>query len=161
MSMIIDGTNGLTFNNATTQASAGVVLQVVNAIYSTTVTNSTSTYADTGLTATITPKFTTSKILILVNQNGLYKGTGNASNSINLKLLKNSSNILTFAGIYGYTGVNNEIVVGSASCSYLDSPATISAVIYKTQYANYSNTASVSLQNFGENSTITLMEIAA
>ena len=53
MSMIIDGTNGLTFNNATTQASAGQVLQVVNATYATQVSNNTQTPADTNLTATI------------------------------------------------------------------------------------------------------------
>ena len=39
MTMIIDGTNGLTFNNATTQASAGCVLQVVNATTNTQVTS--------------------------------------------------------------------------------------------------------------------------
>jgi len=44
----------------------GKVLQVVNATYATSTTNSTSTYADTGLSATITPSSASSKVLVLV-----------------------------------------------------------------------------------------------
>ena len=54
-----------------TPASGGKVLQVVHATYSTLVTNSTTTYTDTGLTASITPSSTSSKVLIIVNQVGL------------------------------------------------------------------------------------------
>ena len=43
MSLILDGTAGVTFPNSTVQSSSGVVLQVVNATYSTTVSNSTGT----------------------------------------------------------------------------------------------------------------------
>jgi hypothetical protein len=42
MSMVIDGTNGLTFNNATTQASAGLVVGSASAITSGTAVASTS-----------------------------------------------------------------------------------------------------------------------
>jgi len=62
----------------------GSVLQVVNAITSTNVSNSTATMTDTGLTATITPKFSTSKILVLVSQNGVYKSAANANNMVDL-----------------------------------------------------------------------------
>ena len=65
MSMIIDGTNGLTFNNATVQASAGQVLQVVNATYGTAASTSSASFVDSGMSATITPKFATSKIFAL------------------------------------------------------------------------------------------------
>ena len=44
MSLILDGTNGLTFNNATTQASAGVVLQVVNATTTTQVSTTSTSF---------------------------------------------------------------------------------------------------------------------
>ena len=62
MTTIIDGSAGITFPNSTVQASAGQVLQVVNATYSTSTGTSSSSYVDTGLTASITPKFSTSKI---------------------------------------------------------------------------------------------------
>ena len=67
MTMIIDGTNGLTFNNATTQASAGQVLQVVQNIYASYSSTSSTSYVDSGLSASITPKFSTSKILVMVS----------------------------------------------------------------------------------------------
>lgn len=162
MSMIIDGTNGLTFNNSTVQASAGVVLQVVNATTATNVSNSTATMADTGLTATITPKFSTSKILVLVSQNGVYKSSANANNMVDMNLLRNSSGILgaNFAGTNGTTSTALENCVTASLC-YLDSPATTSATTYKTQFNSRNGTASVSVQYAGvSTSFITLMEIA-
>ena len=159
MSMIIDGTNGLTFNNSTTQASAGVVLQVVNAQTSTQVTTTSGSWSDTTLTATITPKFSTSKILILVTQSGLGKDAGNAGSAVNLKLLRASTDIIIFANGIGYTGVSNILYTSSASVNYLDSPATTSATTYKTQISSYSSGGNIYAQKDGI-STITLMEIA-
>jgi hypothetical protein len=161
MTMIIDGTNGLTFNNATTQASAGQVLQVVNASTSTAVSNSTSTYADTNLTATITPKFSTSKILVLISQNGLAKGPGTTGSGLKLQLLRASTVLIKIQGYGGYTESNTYNWFGGVSTSYLDSPATTSATTYKTQYANEANAASVGVNQDGSTSTITLLEIAA
>jgi len=164
MSMIIDGTSGVTFPNSTVQASAGQIIQVVNATYSTSVSNSTSTYADTGLTATITPKFSTSKILVLVDLNGLYK----QGNNINVmtRLVRNSTTILLIDDVAGYTGSSVANGVGGVSATYLDSPATTSATTYKTQFASDGNLGVVIVNNTnnvinGSTSTITLMEIAA
>ena len=159
MSMVIDGTNGLTFNNATTQASAGVVLQVVNATYSTQVSTSANTFSDTGLTATITPKFSTSKILVLVDQNSVSKDTSNTG--VNIKLQRNGSDLGGYFGfVAGYTNSTAASDIGSVSVNYLDSPATTSAITYKTQFASNSPTASAIVQQFNAMSTITLMEIA-
>ena len=138
----------------------GAVLQVVNATYSTSTSNSTNTYADTGLTATITPLFSTSKILVIVHQNGLYKSSANNTTSMNIQLLRGATNIGVFSqsDTYTFTAVENQI--GSASYVYLDSPATTSATIYKTQFSSRGNTASVTVQNGSSISSITLMEIA-
>jgi hypothetical protein len=162
MSMIIDGTNGLTFNNATTQASAGKVLQVVNATTSTETSTSTSTYVDTNLTATITPLFATSKILVIVSQNGLCKQVNETN--VQVKLLR-ASTLLAYidsgAAFTNTTTVNN---AGGISISYLDSPATTSATTYKTQFASRGNNAVVYVQyGYGTatTSSITLMEISA
>ena len=133
---------------------AGSVLQVVNATYSTTATNSTASYADTGLTATITPKFNTSKILVILSQNGV---SGNsATTGVNLQLLRGASSISIFgvANAYGVTSSNITV-----SCNYLDSPATTSATTYKTQFVRYAG-STVTVQGSGDMSTITLMEIA-
>jgi hypothetical protein len=139
----------------------GSVLQVVNATTSTIASSTTTTFSDTNLTATITPKFATSKILVLVSQQGLYKTSANTSNSVSLKLLKNSTVINYFAQGYGYTNTAIENIAGCASTCYLDSPATTSATIYKTQFANFVNASTVYVQGNGDTSTMVLMEIAA
>jgi hypothetical protein len=179
MSFTIDGTNGLTFNDATTQASTatnasnissgtlgkarlptGSVLQVVNATYSTIVSSSNNTYVDTGLTATITPTSATSKILVSVSQNGLQKSV-NLTAYIRVSVLRNSTTIANPSVTAAYNGGTSANYVGSVSGDYLDSPATTSAVVYKTQFRSEGGGATVSVQGDGENSSITLMEIAA
>jgi hypothetical protein len=161
MSMIIDGTNGLTFNNATTQASAGCVLQVVSATYSTAVTSTSNVLIATGLTATITPKFATSKILILINHPLCGKSNANAGNDIGINLYKNGSSLFQIAPDLGFT--NSAMTSYFAfSYAYTDSPATTSATTYATYFCSQnSNAATVYMQLSNTTSTITLLEIAA
>jgi hypothetical protein len=157
--MVISGTNGLTFNNSTTQASAGQVLQVVSTTYSTAVSNSTTTFIDTGLTATITPKFSTSKVLVLVSHS-TYKGPANATNGCSIKLFRGATDLGRIIWAQGYTNNISELY-SQAAIQYLDSPATTSATAYKTQFANLATSALVSVQADSVGlSTITLMEIA-
>jgi hypothetical protein len=156
MSMIIDGTNGITFNNATTQNSGGKVLQVVTGSTSTAVGNSTSTWATTGLTASITPLFSTSKILVIVNMCGMAK---NNTPSIGVRLVRGSTTISYFDPAAGYNNANTYLTVPSAT-TYLDSPATTSSTTYLTQYQSPYNQATVYAQDGSAISTITLMEIA-
>jgi hypothetical protein len=140
---------------------AGSVLQVVNATTSTSVSNSTNTFVDTGLTATITPTSATSKILVVVHQNGGYKSLDHASNSIYTTLLRDAIVISSVSRYAGNTGTAINHYIESVSTSYLDSPATTSATTYKTQFRNHTASAIVSFQALGTPvSTITLMEIA-
>ena len=79
----------------------GSVLQVVNVNYGTIAISSSASYADTGLTATITPQFATSKILVIVSQNGLGKAT---NQQISLRLFRGATNILQMGEDDGNTG---------------------------------------------------------
>lgn len=136
-------------------------MQVISASTTTAVTNNTTTQADTGLTATITPSSTSSKILVLVSQAGCEKTAANANNALNLYLWRDASQILQFTYAGGYTGTAIQMDLGFSTV-YLDSPATTSATTYKTRFANFSNTAAVLVQVAGPvASTITLMEISA
>ena len=149
---------------ATPAAGGGKVLQVVNVTYSTQANNSTSTYADTGLSATITPSSASSKILVFANQAGLKKSAGNTENAVSVRLLRGATEIVAdYAGFAGYTGTLLLLYSGSAaSVTYLDSPATTSATTYKTQFKNGgANAAEVSVQQGDTVSQITLMEIGA
>ena len=141
-------------------AGAGQVLQVVQATTSTEVTNATSGYINTTLTASITPKYATSKILVLVSQS-IYKSPGNASNSTSIKLLRDATDLGVVIYIQGYTASASHLY-SIASTQYLDSPATASTITYKTMFANLVAASFVSVQpdNAGP-SRITLMEIAA
>jgi len=139
----------------------GSVLQVVNAYYSGSTSNASATYADTGLTATITPTSATSKILVLVNQAGVAKSNTNAGSGVNIKLLRNSTDLITFAILAGWTNSAQWNLVGTQSTSYLDSPTTTSATTYKTQFSNPAAASFAYVQSQGDTSSITLMEIAA
>ena len=138
---------------------AGNILQVVNATYGTGVDSSSSTYADTGLTASITPLSATSKILVIVNQAGCGKSINNTW--MQLKLLRGSTDILIFEVQVGSNGSTASSNVGACSGCILDSPNTTSAVTYKTQFRSVQNLANVTVQAGNCTSTITLMEVAA
>lgn len=160
MSLILDGSNGLTFPNSTTQASAGQVLQVVSSSTTTYTANSTSTYADTTLTATITPKFATSKILALINFGQAQKNASNVGNDLNINLVRNGTQIVQLTQEAFYTGTTLAMN-GPLSFQYYDSPASTSALTYKCQFRNNDNNgAAISVQVSGMPSVITLMEIA-
>ena len=139
----------------------GKVLQVVFASTATQTSNTTTTYADTTLTATITPTSATSQILCLVSQNGVL-GTS-ASNGVKLRLLRGATSIFDFAGSLGYSQASSTRNDTSGSCSYLDSPATTSATTYKTQFAQRTADATAcQVQVVTESrSSITLIEIGA
>ena len=117
-------------------ASGGKVLQVIMASTSTEVTTSSTSYSDTGLTATITPSSATSKVLVLVSQNGLYISAGNTTSAGRLKLVRTSTDIAQITT--RASGDNNTIqrFGDTVSIAYLDTPATTSATTYKTTFYN-------------------------
>ena len=140
-------------------AAAGKVLQVVSATNATQASSSSSAYADTGLTATITPTLASSTILVLVSQNGCAKTTNDTS--LRLKLFRGASEIAFFSNSAAENGSAAVNGIGSCSIDYVDSPATTSALTYKTQFASQANLASVRVQDGSSLSTIILMEIGA
>ena len=156
MTFKVDGANGLTFPNNTTQASAGQVLQVVNVAYNNASSTTSSTYSDTGLAVTITPKFVTSKILV---ETFVSLGKNATNAQAKLQVVRNSTSIIEFEKGAPYTGTTMALDVGAVGTTYLDSPATISATTYKIQFAAQSGYIGINDNN--GYSTITVMEIAA
>jgi hypothetical protein len=142
-------------------AGGGKVLQVVQATTSTAAANSTTTYEDTNLTKAITPSAATSKVLVIVHQNGTTKSNGNVDNANYLKLVRGVTDLTTFGASVGFTSTAIYNYVGSCSTAYLDSPNTTSETTYKTQFRNDVAAAAVGVQTGSATSTITLMEIGA
>jgi hypothetical protein len=153
MTTTIDGSLGITFpSGSNPQAAPSKVLQVVQATYncggSYSSTASTS-FVSTGFSASITPLFSTSKILIIV-QLAVYQ----SSSSGFVTIYRNGSNI---GPANGFIDCNAPNWLNSNAC-YLDSPATTSS----TTYTLYQRSASGTNYVFGDSvlNTITLMEVA-
>ena len=164
------GTNGHVLTADSTQATGikwaaaaagGKVLQVVAATTTTQVSNSTTTYADTGLSVAITPSSATSKVLVLVTQNGLQRSSGSSNNAIFLKLVRGATDIAQFFDTGLYTDTALLLTGFSGSLSYLDSPSTTSAITYKTQFSNRVASAEVRTQANTTLSSIVAIEIGA
>jgi|2_EtaG_2_1085320.scaffolds.fasta_scaffold125215_1 hypothetical protein len=138
---------------------AGSVVQVVQGTTTTYTANSSATFADTTLTATISPSSSKSKILVLIDQQGC-RAAAAQTGDITMKLQRDSSDIYKFALGYWYTSVSTEFR-GGISGTYLDSPNSTVATVYKTVFApNDGGTSTVQNDNANTMSTITLMEIA-
>jgi hypothetical protein len=138
---------------------SGKVVQIVTATYATEVTNSTTTFADTGLTATITPTSASNKVLVMVNQNGVGKTVSSASSNVSIEIQRGATTILTIANEAAASETALRLNIGSVSGDYLDSPATTSATTYKTRFANNIAASAAVVQEYNISSTIVLMEV--
>ena len=148
----------------------GKVLQVVSQNLTTQMSTASTSYVDSGLTASITPSATTSKVLVTLNISVSIDGDHNGY----LRLLRDSTEINSGSGgnnnaLFGINGHSTAYRYNPMmeACNFLDSPSTTSAITYKVQlrshnggYTMYINRRSNDI-NFGVASNITLMEIAA
>jgi len=138
---------------------AGHVIQVIENSTTTQVNSTSQTYADTGLTATITPQFTSSKIAIFISQN-VHKSYQH-TDQIQLNILRGSTQLVQWATelLHDDGALNHFNIYGSQS--FIDSPSTTSATTYKTQFRRrLSSSAQVSVQYASGRSSIMLMEIS-
>ncbi len=136
-------------------AAGGKVLQVVTAATSTEATSTSGTYADTNLTAAITPANSSNKILVLVSQSISSVG-GRAGGA--LRILRGSTEIEEYNQIS-----NAENQMGQHFISHLDSPSSTSATTYHTEFARIDQSGTVTAQRNDSSgnatSTITLIEL--
>ena len=148
----------------------GKILQVVSTTKTDTFSTTSTSYVDiTGLSVSITPTSTSSKIFILASiSGGNYAGAG-------YQLVKNSTPICIGAPgggsrkqSSGEISVRDSNGINNASITYLDSPATTSATTYKVQMYTPSSTGYVNRTagdldaNYTTRSasSITVMEVA-
>ena len=141
----------------TALAGSGGVLQVVQETLTSTVTFTSTTVVSTGLSASITPSSSSSKVLVLLN-GGSFDYAGSGPSRGNIYLYKNSS-LLVFLS---QKAVGSPTWALPYSEAYLDSPATTSSITYAIYGSNGAAAATNFLFNnsFGSRATLTLMEIA-
>lgn len=142
----------------------GSVLQVVNGTVAVSATLSSTSFVDTGVTATITPSSTTSKILVITQHGWTHYQSGNVPITFYLNVLRGSTSIGSKTATQGGAASSTNYFYGmlDGTLHVLDNPATTSAVTYKTQVraSSTANNMDMKISNGGGISSITLMEIA-
>ena len=142
-----------------TGLSAGKIGQVVQTVKTDVFQTSSSSFTDvTGLSVSITPSATTSKILCICT--GIYGKTVN--DNFHHQLVRDSTALL--ANILDPGTDTNQTEVFSVQ--FLDSPSSTSALTYKLQIKNDgTNPVNINRNNAGStdrgDSTITVMEVLA
>jgi len=156
----------------------GSVLQVISSTKTDTAsTTTTGSWLDvTGLSVSITPTTSSSKIMIF----GRLTGAGTSMTSrLQMRLVRDStaisigdasSNRLQVSGGELYYGADNS-TLSNTTITFLDSPATTSSTTYKLQIRNGNASATIYVNRTESNpdnntapvatSSITVMEIAA
>jgi hypothetical protein len=152
---------------------AGAVLQVVSTTKTDVFSTTSTSFTDiTGLSVSITPSSTSSKILVMCNVNG---SVSSASYQAGLRLVRDSTAIAIgdAAGSrsrgFGQLSSANTWQMTFAGATFLDSPSSVASVTYKIQ-ALVQSGATLNINQNSDNadnvqtlrgvSSITVMEIA-
>ena len=148
----------------------GGIIQIKQTFLNTATSTTTSgSFVDiSGMSVSITPKFNTSKIFVMITLGSISSAAGI---SVGFRLLRDSTAVGNAADTTLQSGFTNIYEGGnsslfSASHNFLDSPSTTSAITYKLQWRNssgttYLNRYSGSSDSYNGSSTITAMEVSA
>jgi hypothetical protein len=154
----------------------GHVVQVVQNTLTTAVSTSTTSYANTGLIASITPTYSNSKILVTTSCIAkIVNGSTTQFAGAGIKLLRNISGsdttIIDSVGdasgpynVWMNSGSGSATIhLQTHSFNYLDSPATTSSITYRTQGRVYTSGMTLQINptdTYTGTASIILMEIA-
>ena len=135
----------------------GGIIQVKQSLYSTHATYTNTSFAAlSGFTVAITPKFNTSKILVMLNLSVEVR----SASIVAIELTRGGSEIFTNEG--GMRG-DGTAQGGYVSMTYLDSPASTSALTYGVQTRTSNSTYAINnyIGSGPCNSFLTVMEVSA
>ena len=157
------------------QMPSGHILQVLSATKTDTFTTTSTSFVDvTGLSVSITPSSTSSKILVLAD---VFLSNSSATGRTFIRAVRDStsiaigdaasSRISCSASFYGTTNETAGYDGEKSAFTYLDSPSSTSALTYKIQIHARSSTGTLNRNgNDGDGdysprtaSTITVMEV--
>ena len=168
-----DGAGNLTAGTIPAKTiGTGAIIQVVNDSDTTNTVVQTTNYTDTGLSASITPSSTSSKILIIISQDFAIENISPTNNVTGgFKLLRDSTTLYTGSDDGNSFGMRYFNTVGAGTqginnvwnYTFFDTPSSTSALVYKTQCRTYNTDSRFRLNNQINGiskSFITLIEIA-
>jgi hypothetical protein len=149
---------------AAAAAAGKPIIQMVTASTTTSVTIASTSFTDSGLSGSITPTLSTSKILVMIMQPSYSYRDGNAY-VVESQILRGATQVAfntRFMRPWASSSAHMEMGY-NATFIYLDSPATTSALTYKTQYKfdTTAGSAELIMQYNSAESQIILMEIGA
>ena len=161
--LLVDKIEGKTTAN-TVQMPSGSIIQVISAEGSTNAQVSGTTITAGGVTASITPKFATSKIFVAYNVTMRFGHTDGGRQALFRKIDSGSySNIVTFSRHVIYQNHSNGSYYQGQylSFSYVDSPNTTGVVTYSHATDAFSGATTEMNPNHssGDTQTWQLMEI--
>jgi len=165
MALILNGDTGITYPVATatgsaTQASAGRVLQVVSSQSTSSYSTSSASFVASGLSISITPSSSTSKVLILARIAVSFPSNTSGGAGGGIALYRGSTALYTPQNYEWYLNVNTIAPRGTQTINYLDSPASTSSVTYNFYFASYNGNGLFYI-NDASQSGLTLQEISA
>jgi len=131
----------------------GSVLQVVSNFTKADINTSSSSFVSTGLSASITPTSTSSKVLVIVSVGSFYVNANNALATV----FRDTTNIGDSSA--GLMQVYQNASYAPATCQVLDAPASTSSLTYTVHFRAANGISYISYPTYGH-FTITLMEIA-
>ena len=144
----------------------GGIIQTVIASTTTHFSTSSTSYVDTGVTASITPTSNTSKILIMIDAPCHIIRSSGSTWEMFIKILRGSTDIFGVDPTSGnyHCGIGGSISsnrgVFSIVKQFIDSPGVDTQLTYKLQVKHYSN-QTLDISKGNEASHITLMEVSA
>jgi hypothetical protein len=181
MTTVISGTAGVTFPDSSVQAvsatnatnittgtlakarlPAGSVLQVVNATLTTVATTTSTSAVTTGLSLSITPISTNSKVLLLSTSTTSHSGTNLSKFAFARGGTLINNGTASYGGVYTISGSGAQGYPWGMN--YLDSPATTSATTYAIYFWTDSGTVVFNSRWTGSEAglaTFIAMEISA
>lgn len=135
------------------------ILQVVQATTTTQSSSTSATYANTALSASITPQSTTSKVFVMVSGLGY---TSSAATELGVRITRDQPSAPTVLQTTALAVYSPTVAVaGSYVFMYLDSPSLASAITYRLQLARSAGTGVVYDEVNSSVTTMTLLEVSA
>ena len=138
----------------------------IGQVVQTTTTSSTSststTYADaSGMSLSITPTLSTSKVLVTMSFDALIAGAPSTYCAFTSQIVRGSTAIYSGALLAAYTTqlTSSAVFNQRMTLVYLDSPATTSATTYKLQFAKGSGGTNSDFNAFGSVCSVVLQEV--
>lgn len=139
---------------------SGGILQVVNSTYDTLFSTTSTSFVSSGLSASITPRSTSSKILILAYTNGYHSSTIARARYTLFRGTVADTNLSSEGTLGTVYNPNASGTEGVVHLNFLDSPSTTSSVTYTLGLRSTNASGSVSAQFSQTVSSMTLIEVA-